>query len=210
MAEAWPMGETERIRRFYERAAADYDRGMRLFDRMLLGDGRRRVCSRARGDTLELAVGTGLNLGFYPSDVRLTGIDLSPAMLSLARERAHDLNLDAELVVGDAQVLDIGDASFDTVICALSLCTIPDERRALAEAHRVLRPAGQLVLLEHVRSPIGPVRWVEQLLDPLARRSGGDHLLRDPLDHLAAAGFQLERCERSRWGIVEEIVARKG
>ena len=94
------------------------------------------------------------------------------------------------------------------MVCTLSLCTIPDERRALAEAYRVLRPGGRLLLLEHVRSPVRPVRWVERLLDPLARLAG-DHLLRDPLDHLSAAGFGRERSQRSRWGVIEEIVARK-
>ena len=201
--------QTERVRRFYDRFAADYDRGMGLFERLLLGDGRRRLCSRASGRTLELAIGTGLNLAFYPRDVQLTGIDVSPGMLAVAGRRAAELGLEVELRVGDAQALDFPDQRFDTVVCTLSLCTIPDERRALAEAHRVLRPGGLLLLLEHVRSPVRPVRWVERLLDPLARLAG-DHLLRDPLDHLEAAGFGVERCERTKWGIIEQVVARKG
>ncbi|MBI3970661.1 MAG: class I SAM-dependent methyltransferase [Chloroflexi bacterium] len=208
-AEAPAAHETERVRRFYDKSAADYDRWMQVFDRLLLGDGRSRICSRAGGRTLELAIGTGLNLAYYPRDAHLTGIDLSPAMLAVARRRAQELGREVELRLGDAQALDFPDDSFDTVVATLSLCTIPDERRALAEAHRVLRPGGQLLLLEHVRSPVGPVRWVERLLDPLARLTG-DHLLRDPLDHLGAAGFSVERCDRSKWGIVEEVVARKG
>lgn len=201
--------ETERVRAFFDKAAASYDGWMRWFDRLLLGDARQRVCSRATGRTLELAVGTGLNLPFYPLDVALTGVDVSPAMLAVARERADVLGGGAEFHVGDAQALDFPDAHFDTVVATLALCTIPDERRALAEAYRVLRPGGQLLLLEHVRSPVGPVRWVQRLLDPLARLSG-DHLLRDPLDHLAAVGFAVERCARSKWGFIEEVVARGG
>jgi ubiquinone/menaquinone biosynthesis C-methylase UbiE len=96
------------------------------------------------------------------------------------------------------------------VVCTLALCTIPDERRALVEAYRVLRPGGQLLLLEHVRSPVAPVRWVERLLDPLMVRLAGDHLLRDPLDHIEAVGFSIERCDHSKWGIIEEVVAHKG
>jgi ubiquinone/menaquinone biosynthesis C-methylase UbiE len=210
MTAAPPMSDIERVRRFYDRAAADYDRGIQLFDRLLLGDGRKRLCSFARGDTLELAIGTGLNIAFYPPDVRLTGIDVSPGMLSVARARADkELGVRAELRLGDAQDIDFPDGSFDTVLCTLSLCTIPDETRALAEAYRVLRSGGTLLLLEHVRSPVAPVRWLERVLDPLARLSGGDHLLRDPLDHLTATGFQLVYCARSKWGIVEEVVARK-
>ena len=207
-AEVAAARDTERLRRFYDRAAPDYDRWMRLVDRLLLGDGRRRLCARAGGRTLELGIGTGLNLAFYPRHVRLTGIDLSPAMLAVAGRRAQALGLEAELRVGDAQALDFPDDGFDAVVCTLSLCTIPDERRALAEAYRVLRPGGRLLLLEHVRSPVRPVWWVERLLDPLARLAG-DHLLRDPLDHLSAAGFCRERSQRSRWGVIAEIVARK-
>ncbi len=198
--------ETERVRDFYERAARDYDRWMRGFDHLLLGDGRARLCPRATGRTLEVAIGTGRNLPFYPRDVELTGIDLSPAMLAVARRSAEGRSVD--LRIGDAASLEFPNEAFDTVVFTLCLCTIPDERRALAEAHRVLRPGGRLLLLEHVRSPIAPVRWVQRLLDPLFRLAS-DHILRDPLDHLASLGFEIEECHRYRWGIVEEVVARK-
>ncbi|MBI3970058.1 MAG: methyltransferase domain-containing protein [Chloroflexi bacterium] len=206
--EAGAACETERVRRFFDRSAESYDGWMRPFDRLLLGDGREMVCSRARGRTLELAVGTGLNLAGYPPDAQVTGIDVSPAMLAIAGRRAQALGRAVELRVGDAQALEFPDGCFDTVVVTLALCTIPDERRALAEAYRVLRPGGQLLLLEHVRSPVAPVRWVQRLLEPLARLVG-DHLLRDPLDHLGAVGFRVERCDRSKWGFIEEVVARK-
>jgi ubiquinone/menaquinone biosynthesis C-methylase UbiE len=208
VAEARTARETARVRAFFDRSAASYDGWMRPFDRLLLGGGRARVCRRARGRTLELAVGTGLNLPFYRPDVALTGVDVNPAMLAIARRRSAALGRAADLREGDAQALPFPDGAFATAVATLALCTIPDERRALAEAHRVLRPDGRLLLLEHVRSPVAPIRWAERLLDPLARRAG-DHLLRDPLDHLAAVGFDVERCARSRWGLVAEIVARK-
>lgn len=201
--------ETERLRRVYEQAAPSYDRWMQVFDRLLLDGGRKRICSRATGRTLELAIGTGLNLPFYPRDVQLTGIDMSPGMLSMAGRRAQELGLEVELRLGDAQALDFPDSAFDTVVVTLSLCTVPDDRRALAEAWRVLKPEGRLLLLEHVRSPVGLVRWAQRLLDPVMVRLAGDHLLRDPIDHLAAAGFSVEQSDRFKWGIIEEIVARK-
>ena len=197
------------MRRFYDRSAEGYDAALRLVERLLFGDGRRWVCSQASGDVLELAVGTGRNLAYYPPGVRLTGVELSPAMLSIACRRAAELALKADLQLGDAQALGFADASFDTVVCTLALCTIPDERAALIEAGRVLRPGGRLVLLEHVRSPRRLVRLGQRLLEPLATRFEHDHLLRDPLDHLAGVGFVVERCERSKWGIVERLAARR-
>src|SRR5438552_13869403 len=96
--------------------AARYDTAMAVAEMLLFGGGRRWACERARGDTLEIGVGTGRNLPFYPPGVRLTGIDLSPAMLALARRRAHELGLEVELRVGDAQALEFASARFDTVV----------------------------------------------------------------------------------------------
>ena len=202
------MSETERIRRIYERMAPGYDRQLGFVESFLFGDGRRWVCSRARGDVLEIAIGTGLNLPCYPPNVRLTGIDLSPAMLELARSRAAALGTLVELRLADATRLPFDDASFDTVVSTLALSTIPDPSGAVGEARRVLRRGGRFLLLDHVRSPSWPVRLVQRLLDPILVRFEGDHLLREPLDLLQAAGFEITEVERSRWGIVERAAAR--
>jgi ubiquinone/menaquinone biosynthesis C-methylase UbiE len=201
--------ETERVRAIQDKQAPRYDRQISFFERVLFGDGREWVCSHAEGEVLEIAAGTGRNLPFYPPGVRVTGIELSPEMLAIAKTRADELGSDAELGVGDAQALDFADASFDTVVITLALCTIPDDRKAVAEAWRVLRPGGRLVFMEHVRSPTLPVRAVQRLLDPLAVRFEADHLIREPLDYLADEGFEIESVERSKWGIVERVVARK-
>jgi ubiquinone/menaquinone biosynthesis C-methylase UbiE len=201
--------ETERVRRIQDKEAPRYDRQISFFERILFGDGRRWVCSQAEGDVLELAIGTARNLRFYPNDVRVTGVELSPEMLAIASRRAGELGREADLRLGDVQALEFPDESFDTVVCTLGLCTIPDDRKAAIEAHRVLRPGGRFLLMEHVRSPSLPVRVVERMLDPLSVRFQGDHLLRDPLDYLASAGFDVERAERSKWGIVERVAARK-
>lgn len=189
------------MRRRYDAVAGRYDRLIGVAERLLFGDGRRWVCAQARGEVLEIAVGTGRNLPCYPPGVRLTGIELDPAMLAIARRRAADLR------EGDAQALDFPDGRFDTVACTLGLCTIPDDRQAVAEAARVLRPGGYLLLLEHVRSPVRPVRAVQRLLDPLAVRCEADQLLREPLEHVVAAGLVVEQLERSKWGSVERLAA---
>jgi ubiquinone/menaquinone biosynthesis C-methylase UbiE len=201
--------ETKRVLRLYEKEAPKYDRQMRFFEWLLFGGGREWVCSQAEGEVLEIAVGTGRNLPHYREDAQLTGVELSPAMLEIARARARELGREIDLRVGDAQALEFPDESFDSVVCTLSLCTIPDDRGAVAEVRRVLRPDGRFLLLEHVRSPLLPIRTAERLLEPLMLRFEADHLTREPLEHLRAEGFAIERLERSKLGIVERVAARK-
>jgi ubiquinone/menaquinone biosynthesis C-methylase UbiE len=201
--------ETERIRRIFDRQAAGYDRGMARFDRWLFAGNREWVCAKAEGEVLEIAAGTARNLPFYPDDVSLTAVELSPEMAELGRARAAELGRELDMRIGDAQHLDLPDETFDTVVCTFGLCTIPDDAAAVREARRVLRPGGRLLLAEHVRSPNPLVRAIQALLDPLALRLSGDHLRREPLDHLAAEGFAVEQIERRRAGWVELVSARR-
>lgn len=193
----------------YDRMAGQYDRAIGVFERLFLGDGRSWICTRAAGDVLEIAVGTGRNLPYYDRGVRLVGIDISAGMLAIARERLASVGREADLRLGDAQSLDLPSASFDTVVSTLSMCSIPDERAAIAEAARVLRPGGQFLLLEHVGSPQRAVRAIQRVLDPVAVRCMCDHLLREPVDGLRAVGLEVERVERSKLGIIERVIARK-
>ena len=197
------------VRRVYDRIARRYDPMMAVVDALLFSGGRSWVATRAEGCVLEVAVGTGRNLPLYPPATRIVGVDVSPAMLALAQRRTSSLPLQVDLHVGDAQRLALPDASFDTVVFTLALCSIPDPKRAVSEAWRVLRPGGRLLALEHVRSPVAPVRAAQRALQPLFVRAMCDHLLREPADEVAAAGFELERIERTRLGIVERLVAIK-
>jgi ubiquinone/menaquinone biosynthesis C-methylase UbiE len=199
----------ERLRRYWDKHARNYDRQMAFWERRLFGDGRQWVCAQATGEVLEIAIGTGRNLPLYPPGVRLTGVDFSLQMLELARRRAAQLGRRVDLRLGDAQVLDFPDASFDTVVCTLSLCAIPDERRAIAEMRRVLRPGGRLLLLDHVAAAPRAVRAVQWLLERVTVPLSEEHLLRRPLLQVQAEGFQVERRERSKLGIVERLTARK-
>lgn len=199
----------ERWRRYWDKHSASYDKEMRLFDRVLFKDSRAWVCSKAAGETLEVGVGTGLNLPFYPADVQLTGIDVSSAMLAIARRRANDLDRAAELRQADAHALPFPDGSFDTVVCTFSLCAIPDERRAVSEMKRVLRPGGRLLLADHVAGSTWPVRAVQRLLEVATVPLGGEHFLRRPIEQVRAEGFEIELQERFKLGIVERLAARK-
>jgi ubiquinone/menaquinone biosynthesis C-methylase UbiE len=203
------VDETERVRGLWDKAAPRFDRMMGFWEKVLFAGGREWACSRAKGDVLELAVGSGRNLPYYPRDVRLTAIELSPAMLELARARAAELSVEVDLRLGDAQALDLPDDSFDTVVSTFSLCSIPDHHKAVAEAKRVLRPGGRLILFEHVRSPSLPVRTVQRLLDPLTVRFEGDHMVREPLEPVRAEGLEIDEFQRSKWGIVERLAAHK-
>jgi ubiquinone/menaquinone biosynthesis C-methylase UbiE len=200
MAEHDP--ETERIRRIYDRRSATSAKPR--------GDANLRwLCEQAEGETLEVGIGRGRTLPFYPPGIRLTGIELSVVALEIARRRALELGILATLKQGDASDLPYPDDHFETVVFAFALCTIPDDRRAVAEAVRVLRPGGRLLLVEHVRSPHVIVRALERLLDPIEVRRMGDHLLREPLDHVRAEGLEVELLERSWFGVVERLAARK-
>src|SRR5438093_12538208 len=109
--------ETERVLHLYEKEAHKYDREMRFFDRLLFAGGREWVCAQAAGEVLEIGIGTGRNLPFYAPDVRLTGMELSPAMLELARERARELGREVDLRAGDAAAPEFPEECFATVVC---------------------------------------------------------------------------------------------
>lgn len=202
-------GNDERLRRYWDKHARSYDRQMRFFDRTLFGESRAWVCSQGVGEVLEVAIGTGLNLPLYPPGVHLSGIEWSPQMLALARRRANELGLAADLREGDAQALPFPDASFDTVVCTLAMCAIPDDRRAIAEMSRVLKPGGRLLLLDHVPSSAWPVRALQGLIELLTVPLGGEHLLRRPLRRVEAAGLEIEQHDRFKLGVVERLAARK-
>jgi ubiquinone/menaquinone biosynthesis C-methylase UbiE len=201
--------DLQRLRRRWDKQAGSYDKLMGFWDRKLFRDTRGWVCQQAHGDVLEVAVGTGLNLEKYPDDVTLTGIDLSPEMLAHARSRADQLGRSVQLREGNAHQLDFPDASFDTVVCTFSLCAIPDDRQAVTEMLRVLRPGGMLLLADHVVSTTWPVRALQRLLELVTIPLGEEHFRRRPIHHVRDAGLVIERNDRYALGIVERLAARR-
>ena len=199
----------DRLRRFWDKQAESYDRQMGFMDRRLFRDTRAWVCRQATGNTLEVAIGTGLNLPHYPDDVRLTGIEWSSPMLDQARRRASDLGRDHDLRVGDAQSLPFADDSFDTVVCTFSLCAIPDDRRAVQEMVRVLRPDGLLLLADHVEAAPWAGRLLQRAIEVVTVPLGGEHWRRRPIRHVQALGLPIERHDRFTLGVVERLAARK-
>lgn len=197
-------------RRAWRKQADSYDRLIGWWERRMFGeDNRPWACSRAEGKVLEVAVGTGLNLPFYDAELSVVGVDLSPDMLAIARRRALDTGRDVDLREGDAHDLAFDDGSFDTVVCTFSLCNIPDTDRALGEMHRVLRPGGRLILVDHIRSSVRPILWLQNAAELLTVRMDGDHLTRRPSVNAERQGFEITERERFARGVVERLVATK-
>ncbi|SFR25748.1 Methyltransferase domain-containing protein [Lentzea waywayandensis] len=194
---------------YWDRKSATYDAEIGVLDRRVFGDSRQWACSQASGEVLEVAVGTGLNLPHYPSGATVTGLDLSEQMLGLARTRAADLGREVTLRQGTAHALPFDDGSFDTVVCTLGLCAIPDHETAVAEMVRVLRPGGRLILLDHVASTSRLARGVQWLVERITVPMAGEHFLRRPLHLVEARGLVVEQQQRFKLGVVERLVARK-
>jgi SAM-dependent methyltransferase len=184
--------------------SSGYDAVMVLPERFLgLGDQRRRTLEPARGRVLDIGAGTGRNLPFYPRIDRLVAVEPDPHMLRRAAVRHIDgaRGFPVDGVAALAEALPFGDDSFDTVVFCLVLCTVARPRRAVEEARRVLRPDGDLLLLEHVRSPRPTVRWLQHAATPLWRHiAGGCHLDRSTETTVTSAGFRFEHLWRSRHG----------
>jgi ubiquinone/menaquinone biosynthesis C-methylase UbiE len=198
-------------RRLWDGLAPRYDREMRRLEPLLVGrDARPWVCRQARGDVLEVAIGTGLNLPHYPSGVRLTAVDISPVMLAAAARRAADLGVAVELSEAEAEHLPFDDASFDTVVCTLSLCSVADDRAAIGEMRRVLRPGGQLLLLDHVAARNRILLALQRWWEKVSLRVAGDYQTRHPLPLVERAGFVVQHSRRSRAGMVERLRATVG
>jgi ubiquinone/menaquinone biosynthesis C-methylase UbiE len=200
---------TDRWHRYWDKQSGGYDRTMAAVDRRFLGDSRRWACEQASGNVLEVAVGTGLNLPHYPEGTTVTGIDLSEGMLAGARRRAADLDHPVTLRQADAHALPFTDASFDTVVCTLGLCAIPNPDNAIDEMVRVLRPGGALILVDHVESTNPLARTVQRVLDVVTVPMAGEHFRRRPARTIAALGLDIVHQDRFKLGIVERLVARK-
>jgi ubiquinone/menaquinone biosynthesis C-methylase UbiE len=167
-----------------------YDYFMDRMDRAGAAEHRRRLVEGAGGEILEIGAGTGKNLPFYGAVERVVALEPDPAMRARARQTAREVRIPVEVVEGDAMALPFPDASFDTVVFSLVLCTVPDPERALTEARRVLRPGGSLRFYEHVRAADPRLaRWQDRLERPWGWVGRGCHPNRDTAAAVAAAGF---------------------
>jgi phosphatidylethanolamine/phosphatidyl-N-methylethanolamine N-methyltransferase len=202
---------TEMVRRRYQRIAPYYDLIENLSERRFK-PWRDRLWSLVRGSTvLEAGVGTGKNMAYYPANVAMTAVDLTPGMLERARERAEMLGLNSrvEFRLGDVQALDLADRTFDAAIATFVFCSVPDPILGLRELKRVVKSGGSILLLEHMRSPNPMIGAVMDFLNPAIVRMMGANINRRTVENVRKAGLGIERIEDlGMGGIIKLIVAR--
>lgn len=194
----------------YDRFARWYDWLEGIPDLLGMRRLRRSLLSRASGSVLEIAVGTGKNLPYYPDDCRITAMDISRNMLNIARQRAAKLFMHVSFSLADAEVLPFADYSFDTVVSSLSTCTFPNPALVVREMARVCRTGGKILLLEHGRSDhewLG--HWQDRHADKFAEPLGC-HWNREPLELVEQAGLKVVRARRNFFGVFHLIEAEPG
>lgn len=155
---------------------------------------RSQIVPQAHGRVLEIGIGSGLNLEFYnPATVQqIVGVDPSADMQALARERAARIAIPVEMIALELGQIQAPAASFDSIVCTFTLCTIPDAVAALKEMRRVLKPGGRLWFCEHGKAPDAPVlRWQNRLTPIWKPLAGGCHLNRDIPELICAGGFRI-------------------
>jgi ubiquinone/menaquinone biosynthesis C-methylase UbiE len=180
--------------------AAGYDKVMAGTEKAGLGDHRRKLLEAVRGRVLEIGGGTGANLPFYGPEIdELVITEPEEPMARRLERKLTRYSLPVRVIRAPAENLPLEDASFDFVVSTLVLCTVNDPTRALEEAHRVLKPGGQLLFLEHVRSDDPKLaRWQDRLNGLQTRIGHGCNCNRATLETIESEGFSIATVEHDR------------
>ncbi len=195
-------------RKRYNRIAFLYDLMEAPLERLRFAAWRHKLPDAIQGSrALEVGVGTGKNLAYYPAGVEITAVDLSPRMLSRARKKALRNHAKVTLLEMDAQQLAFPDHCFDTVFATFVFCSVPDPVAGLRELHRVCKPGGRLLLLEHMRPENSIAGLFFDLFNPLVVRMMGANINRRTLANVKAAGWKIQVEQKLSWDIVRWIEA---
>lgn len=194
------------VRKNYNKIAFIYD----VVDILIPHSWRLQAVKLAKGKTLEVGVGSGLNLPLYPSSCsEVIGIDISPRMLDKAKQRVSQCPVPVSLYEMDAQLLEFPDESFDTVLATCVFCTVPDPVRGLSEMRRVCKTGGSIVLVEHMRSRKAWLGKIMDWLNPVAVSLLGDHINRHTVENVKKAGIHVVEVADLSGDVVRLIVGRK-
>ena len=202
--------ETALTRNRYQRISAFYDL-MEVLSERRYHPWRERLWSLVEGpNVLEAGVGTGKNIPYYPEGLRITGIDLTPGMLARAQERAAKMDIDVSLNLGDVQALEFPDATFDSAVATFVFCSVPDPVLGLHELQRVVKPGGQIVLMDHVRSEQPLLGVLMDIFNPAAVRMTGANINRRTVENVSTSRLSIEHVEDLGMGdIFKLIIARR-
>ncbi|MEF2293413.1 class I SAM-dependent methyltransferase [Virgibacillus dokdonensis] len=194
--------QTNTIRKRYNRIAGVFD----IMDNMIQETWRKDVTQQAEGKVLEIGIGTGKNLEYYPSHVEVTGIDFSPGMLKRAKEKANQLGRTFELLEMDAQNLAFPDNTFDTVITTCVFCSVPDPIKGLKEMKRVTKPTGKILMLEHMRSEHKLIGKLMDILNPIGLHIVGANINRKTIENIQHVGLKIAKEDLLMYDIFKTLV----
>lgn len=202
--------DSDQIRQRYNRIAPFFDGMEACFEGLFFKRWRQKLWEKAEGKhILEVGVGTGKNFDFYPSGAKITAIDFSDKMLAIAKQKAEKRYIDVNLNLMDVEYLDYGDNCFDTVIASFVFCSVPHPRRGLKELHRVCKPGGKVILLEHEISANEKLAWLITKLNPLVLKAVGANINRHTLNTVKSCGFKMVYVECLGGDVVKLIEAVK-
>lgn len=202
--------DSDKIRQRYNRIAPFFDGMEAILEGLFFKRWRQRLWEKAEGKhILEVGVGTGKNFDFYPGNARITAIDFSDKMLAIAKQKAEKRYVDVSLNLMDVEYLDYADNCFDTVVASFVFCSVPHPRRGLKELHRVCKPGGKVILLEHELSSNEALAWLMNGLNPLVVKMVGANINRHTLNTVKSCGFRMVYVERIGGDVVKLIEAVK-
>lgn len=191
----------------WERLSHTYDL-MTWADRRRFASAKRQLFSAMYGRCLMVAAGTGADFQLFPAGLTITAIDISPGMVAQAARRAAEYDGRLSVELGDVQDLAYADECFDTVATSCTFCSVPHPVRGLRELHRCLKPGGQLLMFEHLRSRIGPIGILQDLMTAVTARFG-PAMNRDTVGNVTRARFELVRETNVYLDMVKSIEARR-
>lgn len=198
--------ETEIIKKRYNRASAFYDIMEAPMEAMALKSWRIDAMKELEGKVLEIGVGTGKNIEYYPDSLEITAIDFSEKMLEKAKKQASLHNKKVDLLLMDAEHMDFANDTFDTVFTTCVFCSVPNPVNGLLEIMRVCKPGGKIVMIEHVRSEKKVLGVIMDVLNPLVVNLYGANINRKTLENINKAGYSKVEVTNLFKDIVKKIV----